>query len=194
MRLTESMKDKIIRKVVNTTFATRKIELDRREEMLALAIRDMQMTRDEWEMVEALPAKFFYSGQNTFLNVVQHRESGSNLFHRLDYPKDARVPKYLDQGSIQFDDLTKPLQDEVRAYVEARKDISTEEGEFEAQTKGVVRSFGTSEKLLEAWPTLRELMPEGFFVPKDKPTLPVTTINNLDAALQATRPFETENA
>ncbi len=188
MRLKQIQKDRIVAKLTAVTFKDRTERKVAEENRLAVAVMNTRITPAQREAMDALPANFFECGG--YLYATAHREGVSDLYVRLAFPDDLRIPDFLDNTRVVIDDAA--LVAEIEEFVEANRNLSAERSAFEQQTAGVVNSFSTSQKLIEAWPVVAEIMPADYFKEPKKPQLPTTKINELDALVQGARPFETE--
>lgn len=188
MRLKQYQKDSIVSKLVAVTFKDRVERKVAEENRLAVAVMNTKITPAQREAVDALPANFFECGG--YLYATAHRDGSSDLYLRLAFAEDLRIPDFLQATRVVVEDAA--LVAEIEEFVEASNNLSAERRAFELKTAGVVNSFSTSQKLIEAWPVVAEIMPANFFKEAAKPQLPTTKINELDALVQGARPFETE--
>jgi hypothetical protein len=102
------------------------------------------------------------------------------------------VPRFIDKLPVVITDPE--LLAEIDHFLESNKALYEQRNAFEEQARGIVNSFSTSQKLIEAWPVVAEIMPADYFAEPAKPQLPTTKINELDALVQGARPFETETS
>ena len=145
------------------------------------------MTPTEFELFKTLPARFFQSYGK--VNATRPTEGKSNVFIPLHFG-DVPVPNHVHDRTVIVED--EALWAEIEAHVASNKELAEEKENFEKQTRGVIETFNTSDKLLEAWPTVGILLGPDYFKEPVKASVPATTINTLDEALKAVRPFETE--
>lgn len=196
MRLKQDQKFEIVSKLVAVTFKDRVERKVAEENRLAVAVLNTKITPAQREAMDALPATFFARG--SYLYVSAQRDGRSNLHVRLDPPADLRIPYFLNNKTVVLEDEAllsgdeKTLLAEIDDFIESNKNLNAERSAFEQQAIGVVNSFSTSQKLIEAWPVVAEIMPADYFAEPAKPQLPTTKINELDVLVQGARPFETE--
>ena len=188
MRLKQYQKDSIVSRLVAVTFKDRVERKVAEENRLAAAVMNTQTTHEDRLHMKALPEKFFRRQSHVY--AVAKREGASDLHARLEFEKGQKVPYFLIGGSVVLEDPA--LLAEIEHFVDSSKSLAAERDAFEKQTAGVVNSFSTSQKLIEAWPVVAEIMPAEYFAEPKKPQLPTTQINELDALVQGARPFETE--
>lgn len=180
MKLTNDMRLSIRKEVVQKTFATRMAALKETEESLAVAVRDEGLTAEQKKAVDSLPSNFFKSHARYFY-VRRGDDNASTV--QIDFPDGVNFPQ-LFCGVTRVLEPGK-LADDILAFKHHRDGVHDAKGLFEGQLTGTLEAFKTVEKLLASWPTLKEVMPEGFFDEKPKPQLPATTVNLLDEALKA---------
>lgn len=195
MRLVNDDRDLILNKVVDATFRDRQAEFVAAEEALSVRIRDSQMTPAQIKAVDSLPRNYFgHFNSYDHLDVKFGDEEGSSNMLRFHPGDDLRVPLAIRRGVLLIEDQA--LWDEMVAHKDAWKALTEERDFYAKQTKGVLAAFTTVEKLVEHWPTLKDVMGPAFFEARaPKPvTLPTTIINALDDQLRAKRPFPAEVA
>lgn len=190
MRMTNWKRSVIVSQATAAAFDQAKTDLKKREAELCLEIRNAFMTPQQIAAVDSLPANFFASGSITVTSGVE----GDSLYTHISSYGTVRIPMNLSNytqviGGGEHDDLLV----KVKEFNAAEQDYLRERRDFERQTQGVVYAFNDSKKLLAQWPTLKDIMSEGFFDETKAPTnLPVATINALDELLQSKRPFPAE--
>lgn len=193
MRLVNDDRDTILEKVVETTFREREKALMETQLELAVKLRNSLLTPEQIKAVDSLPRKFFgKNGRNMYNNTFGELFAGYAYFqkggeakeyHEVHFGVDLNVPSYILGSTHIVEDQA--LLEELTAWTEAKRELEAERKDFRAQTKGVLAAFTTVEKLLEAWPTLREVMGDDFFIPASRAQLPVAAVNALDDKLQA---------
>lgn len=195
MKLTNQMRDDICDRLVEATFRERHLAVIEAEMTLAQKLRDMLLTPEQIKAVDALPRKFFVGdGQNSYgeyrrellskLYIYVAHPEKSNSYVQVYFGQDVRVPAFI-HGIVHKLEADDPFWDEIKAWKDAKNTLEKEESEFLAQTEGVLKAFPTVEKLLEAWPTIKDVMPKDFFTPLLKPQLPMQTVNALDEKLKS---------
>lgn len=179
MRLTNWMRDAIVRKATDATFLPREAELKTIERGLARKARNEFMKPSEITAVDKLPRNFF-SGSS--ISIKDGADDGT-FYTSLTYGPELNVPYHMSTGTS----LLNPgeLLTEIKEWSAAVADLGRERQDFEKQTRGVVYAFKDAGKLLETWPQLEAVMEPNFFSGNvTVNALPVATINILAAKME----------
>ena len=190
MRLSDDIRGRILDAVSHATFADRKARRDEADHALAKRVRDTQLTPAMINTVDSLPVKFM-SGNTTrfgatttrYIYVKDGWNEKSNAYHELHYDSGLPVPSHLTGNTVLINDAQ--LWADIVEWASNCKTLDSQIKAQSAEARGVLEAFSSSDKLLIAWPSLKDVMPAGYFDPPIKPSLPVALANSLDDRLKA---------
>jgi hypothetical protein len=187
-KLSRYDKDAIIKKVVGQTFDARAAELDRRETDLALKVRNHLMTAAQIAAIDSLPRDFYNNATHGNPRVRFQRPEDTKSTKMLEFSEETKVPAGWVVRTHLLEDET--LWAEVETLFADKAACGSERLDFKEKTTGVIYTFNTTKAVMDAWPTLRELMGEDFFKSAPRSNVPAPLINELDEILKAAKPFE----
>ena len=191
MRLNDDIRGRIITAICHATFADRKARRNEADHALAKRVRDTQLTPAMIKTVDSLPVKFM-SGNTTRFGATTARyvyvrngqgEEPSSSYEELHFHADLPVPSHLVGKTVLIDDAQ--LWADIVEWVANRKTLAEQIDALCQESKGVLNAYSSSDKLLVAWPSIKDVMPAGYFDPPIKPSLPIALANNLDGRLKA---------
>lgn len=176
IRITESIRDAITRRLLDHRFDKETKALLYRENELALRLYRAKYSASERKAMEALPAGWMTTETSI-------RVSIKNTSYRLSLAQPVPVP-YVDQGySIKLEKLENDaLEKTLNAFLKARTDHQNQVADLKKATAGALAGFSTINGLLAAWPEVKPFVDQlGFNAPKK--SLPAVIPGDLSVSL-----------
>lgn len=180
MRLNKIMRHQITNKVVEATFQAAEAVQREDGKLLALRARNEVLTKEEIATMAKLPVKFFGSGSYSFY--AKPDIEGTGEYTQLCGDNDMALPVFMRNMTHIVSAL---LWADIKTHGEAVNALAAEKHKFTAQTRGVIDAFSDVDKLLRAWPTLRDVMGKDYFANVTPANLPMVQVNTLDVQLRA---------
>lgn len=177
LRITESMREAITRRLLQHRFDKEKKSLKRRAHELAMKVHRLRYDVATRKQMDSLP-----EGWLPTLIKVEVKIGGS--WKRLHYVESVRIP-FADQGA--YVDLSKvknadALMPALKEHFEAESALAREELDLKRKTEGALASFGSINRLVSAWPEIKPFVDQLGY-DGEKKSLPAVIPADLTASL-----------
>ena len=170
-RLTNDMRSRIERKLMERRFSEREAALVKQEQKLALAVYNSAFSATDRRKMTSLPDGWLAKHRHV-------RFEAYGTFHHF-HMKDAKP--FPDNKSgyccLATFEARHELAERTRAFKAAKSDLRKEKHEAETELQRALASCTTVKRLLEAWPELEPFVSDYVSTPNTLPTVPVEKLN-----------------
>jgi len=181
-RLTDTMRQRAIWNVLNTTFNDRIEALRARETDLGDRVYRRFMGDHEAAMY-SLPAGYFLERESTHIEIAKSDDRDATQRFRLAFSKSRRVPATFFDNWVQYtlkkDDPLVPL---LLSLDRDKSELAKEKDALEQKITPVLNSVTTVPKLLEVWPEAKDYLPPEAFE-TNTAGVPAVLVSELNQAI-----------
>jgi hypothetical protein len=171
MRLTQDRRNTILSSIIKDTFKKREDRIAKRENVLALRIRDVVLAKHKTAYL-SLPVGFQRIASCVNANV-------GGRFIQLAFSVWSPCPSVTKQPVFI---VGSPMEARISKWMNDRDDLNKERGDLREKISAALYSVTTHKRLVEIWPAVEK------YLPADSPNnLPAIRVKELDQQIAAAK-------
>jgi hypothetical protein len=178
IRLTTSVRSEIIQRAVKALIEPRRAALKDAEAVIADEVIAYHIGSKNLALMAQLPPEYFES-KSSFYAVCKNYRSGS-----LTSKKGAKVPANMRYDlEVQLPE-THGLWKKIKAHEVSREAIEQDEIDLKVKMRGLLDGCTTTKTLLEAWPEVKDYLPDFAAPTVNLPAIRSEDLNSFIAKLK----------
>lgn len=153
MRLTNDLRDKIVRSAVQKVFAERRNDLKKEDGKLAMLVYDILYPKDIQNRMNALPAEFF--NQSSHVYALDSATSRSSEYIKLTLTSSRRISARDNSWKapcLTIHSVDTPLACRIRTLVKKQGKCDLDQANLETHLRRMLAGIHTLKQLQAEWP------------------------------------------